>query len=814
MPPLAGFGSALRVSWAAAAWSGRCCWRGWRPSLDFVPLFDVLGYDFSFALGLAAALAAVDLGRGGRGPLAGGRGRGQPVARAAGAAAAGRPTRPSARWRCSCCRCCSRSRTRCACATAASRRAGVLRAAARRAPRSTPRRPACWPALMAPRRGRLLAFALPVRLARSGRCLRLYRDPPVFAFDPFGGYFPGPIYDEALRPPARAAVVPRWPTSSGSAPPWPSRSPPPDAGWIRGAGGGARSRAALPLVAGVGACSSPAAGRSAFTSRRARPRARARRARSHRALRRSTTRRRRARRRPTLALARRGPRVPLPPAASRSWASSRRPPSRSGSSRPPRSKKALVGAGNTLYAKPWTREIFMQGERFPSPRLRHEMAHVFAGAFGDPLFGIALALRWRGRCPSRAWPWASSKGWPRRRTPSDPDGDATIHEEAAAMIAAGLAPPLAAVVGAGFSDAGGRARLHHRRLVLPPSCWRRAAPSRCARSTARPATSATSTGRRSPTSSADGAQFLAPPAAHRRASGPTPARSSGGPAIFKRVCARELAARVAEARGLERGDPAAGRAPARSRPAATIRDEPTYRLALAAGAKRSRASGPAALDAAGAARRSTTTSPCRCRARRRRWRRRSSSTPATTSTPSPRSGARSSWARPRTAIGARRWPSCAASPTPRRATTLGRALYGDELGGAGADPVLTFFFLQRVRAPATRPTRSGPYLVGAAAARPRIPPAPCPTWPRLRRRGVPPPAGRSALPPEFLRECRRMTADAAYRTGRLRARARRPRLGWPPMPSGEADRLRALDMRARVDWAAERRAGAVGAVRD
>ena len=32
--------------------------------LDFVPLFDVLGYDFSFALGLAAALAAVDVGQG------------------------------------------------------------------------------------------------------------------------------------------------------------------------------------------------------------------------------------------------------------------------------------------------------------------------------------------------------------------------------------------------------------------------------------------------------------------------------------------------------------------------------------------------------------------------------------------------------------------------------------------------------------------------------------------------------------------------------------------------------------------------------
>ena len=32
--------------------------------LAFVPLFDVLGYDFCFALGLAAALAAVDVGHG------------------------------------------------------------------------------------------------------------------------------------------------------------------------------------------------------------------------------------------------------------------------------------------------------------------------------------------------------------------------------------------------------------------------------------------------------------------------------------------------------------------------------------------------------------------------------------------------------------------------------------------------------------------------------------------------------------------------------------------------------------------------------
>jgi len=64
------------------------------------------------------------------------------------------------------------------------------------------------------------------------------------------------------------------------------------------------------------------------------------------------------------------------------------------------------------------------------------------------------------------------------------------------------------------------------------------------------------------------------------------------------------------------------------------------------------------------------------------------------------------------------------------------------------------------------------------------------------------------LAPEFVRECLRMTADAAYRIGDFgRARATLERLGGQA-PS-EADRLRALDMRERVDWAAARRDGAV-----
>ncbi len=53
-----------------------------------------------------------------------------------------------------------------------------------------------------------------------------------------------------------------------------------------------------------------------------------------------------------------------------------------------------------------------------------------------------------------------------------------------------------------------------------------------------------------------------------------------------------------------------------------------------------------------------------------------------------------------------------------------------------------------------------------------------------------------------------MIADAAYRVGDfVHARAALARLATD---ATEADRLRALDMRARVDWAAAQRNGAVG----
>ena len=119
-------------------------------------------------------------------------------------------------------------------------------------------------------------------------------------------------------------------------------------------------------------------------------------------------------------------------------------------------KKALVGAGGTLYAKPWTREIFVETSRFPAGVLRHEMAQVFAGTFGERFFGMSLAWRWRGPLPLPALSGGLIEGVAEAASSSDPDEDATIHEQARAMIEAGLAPPLSAVMGAGFSTQAGR----------------------------------------------------------------------------------------------------------------------------------------------------------------------------------------------------------------------------------------------------------------------------------------------------------------------------------------------------------------------
>ncbi|MBK9031665.1 MAG: hypothetical protein IPL61_10080 [Myxococcales bacterium] len=52
-------------------------------------------------------------------------------------------------------------------------------------------------------------------------------------------------------------------------------------------------------------------------------------------------------------------------------------------------KAALMGARHVEMAKPWLRQIYVTHEDFPHPSLRHEIAHVVAGRFGDPWFHVA-----------------------------------------------------------------------------------------------------------------------------------------------------------------------------------------------------------------------------------------------------------------------------------------------------------------------------------------------------------------------------------------------------------------------------------------
>jgi hypothetical protein len=751
-------------------------------ALQFVPLFDVLGYDFCFALGLAAALAAVDVGHGlvalrGRPADAPALVRLCSVAAGIAAVLLVPPLLISVA---------NAVRVR-NCSFGAGFGFFVLLPLATVAYAA----PAGVLAAMAvPRRrwGRALAFAVPVA-SLLWSLLRLYADPPVFAYDPFGGYFPGPIYDEALRPPMTllcfrlvnlvwiAAAVAIAAAAVGR-------------GWNARRWHATAAAVATPLLV-ASIVLYAMGGRLQFRITRAD---------LERTLDRTITTdhfllhyAQGAKTRADVALTAEDlefryhqlhetlgvePRLPITvwefPSAE--------------------VKKALVGAGGTLYAKPWTREIFVQTTRFPARVLRHEMAHVFAGTFGDRFFGMSLAWRWHGPLPLPALSGGLIEGVAEAASSSDPDEDATIHEQARAMIEAGLAPPLSAVMGAGFSTQAGR-----RAYTMAGSFASFLLATRGAERLRALYRSAGDFSDVYHVPLADlekeWREFLAqqPLTTRERARASEEFRR---PAIFKRVCARELAARLVEARAIERGDPERAVAILE----ATCHDdpaEPSYRLALAEAlalaGQRARALvmlGRLAVDA-------DVTVPLRAQANAlaaeinfvaRDYVRADNEEKRAAELASSEAERRQALAKLRGL----------ASPVAR--STLGRALFGDEEQPAGADPVLTFYLITEY-ARLVPADMLGPYLVG----RQLLARDPARALPHLARACD---DSESRLPPEFLRECRRMMVDAAYRIGDFpRARATLDRAVGEA--TGEADRLRALDMRERVDWAAARRAGPV-----
>jgi tetratricopeptide (TPR) repeat protein len=103
-------------------------------------------------------------------------------------------------------------------------------------------------------------------------------------------------------------------------------------------------------------------------------------------------------------------------------------------------KQRLMGAAHTFVAKPWRREIYLQAEGWPHPVLEHELAHVFAGTFGDPIFGVSRAgLRVNVGLIEGVAVAASWKASP-----------LTPHETVKTMRERHLEPPLGSVLSLGF----------------------------------------------------------------------------------------------------------------------------------------------------------------------------------------------------------------------------------------------------------------------------------------------------------------------------------------------------------------------------
>ena len=759
-------------------------------ALDFVPLFDLLGFDFSFALGLVAAFAAADVGHG---AVTAARRAHRPVsllslvfsAAVAGLALLAAPLLLSLA---------NALRVR-NCNLPVGLAFYVLLPVAS-ALVAAPAGVLVGLLVRGPRLGRVVALTVPA-VSIAWALLRLYVDPPVAALDPFGGYFPGPIYDEGLRPSARlvwfrlanltwiaTAVALTGCLSHGGQP---AGAGPPALAWRRFSSRLTLARwlaATVVLLVGSALWFGFRAELGFHQTKHDLVRVLSRRTQSEHfvmwsdpvgdtpaeiALVHSDLEFRYHQLRAILGSE---PRAPITVYRFSSA----------------QAKKDLVGAGGTLYAKPWMREIYVQAEHFPASRLRHELAHVFAGAFGDSLFGVSLAWRWWGPLPVPHLGTGLIEGVAEAADFGDPDGRATLHQQARAMIALGQAPSLARVMGAGFSaESGARA------YVLAGSFCRFLL-DRFGADKLRAAYR----------SAGDFEAVYGSPLAELEKSWrdfldtqPLDARDEARakerfrkPAIFRKGCARELAERVAEAR--ERMG---------SMPEVAVRlmesvcrddpDEPAYRLERAAALAAAGASDQALALARPMLDDETLTWPVRAQAanligvvefHRGHFAETAAAVERSLALATDENEMRMAWAKRRALAdaGAR--------------GTLGRALFGDGPGRV-PDPALVVFLVDEFAR--RHPEEAlGPYLVGRqlAGRDPHLALAPlaqaCP---------LDGPALAVPLEPAFLKECRRLYGESAFLAGDL-SLARRIYEALRDRASLQADRLRASDFLERIVW--------------
>lgn len=105
-------------------------------------------------------------------------------------------------------------------------------------------------------------------------------------------------------------------------------------------------------------------------------------------------------------------------------------------------KHRWMGAANTDVAKPWRREIYLNHDAWPHPVLRHELAHVFAGAAGDQVLRLALL----GGLPQPGMIEGLAMAADFRAS----QGGLSAHQAVKTLREAGLEPPLSAVMSLAF----------------------------------------------------------------------------------------------------------------------------------------------------------------------------------------------------------------------------------------------------------------------------------------------------------------------------------------------------------------------------
>jgi hypothetical protein len=105
----------------------------------------------------------------------------------------------------------------------------------------------------------------------------------------------------------------------------------------------------------------------------------------------------------------------------------------------------LIGANVVEVSPPWRQQMYLSHRPWPHDVMHHELAHAFLGDFGDPLLGLPISAGvWGLRVNG-----ALIEGVPTALAPRAQD-NLGLHEQAAVLDRLDKRPPLASIMGVGF----------------------------------------------------------------------------------------------------------------------------------------------------------------------------------------------------------------------------------------------------------------------------------------------------------------------------------------------------------------------------